>query len=188
MSRLQSVSYSAQSAQFGGNSLSNPQFYQQRLSESAITDFGAAVTGEWFRPAPRPHTIDGLIEVPLLPMRETVLFPHMVAPLFVGRDRSMKAIEAAQANNEPLIVVAQRDVENEDPHPEDLYLIGTEVLIGRSLRMPDGTTSVLTQGQRRAEIVEFVKTEPYFRVRARLLGDPTAKPPATEALMRAVLA
>ncbi len=168
--------------------MSNLQFYQQRLSEAALTDFGASVTGEWFRPAPRPRTIDGLIEVPLLPMRETVLFPHMVAPLFVGRDRSMKAIEAAQANNEPLIVVAQRDVENEDPRPEDLYLIGTEVLIGRSLRMPDGTTSVLTQGQRRAEIVEFVKTEPYFRVRARVLGDPTAKPPATEALMRAVLA
>jgi ATP-dependent Lon protease len=100
----------------------------------------------------------------------------------------MKAIEAAQFNNETLIVVTQRDADAEDPRPEDLYLVGTEVLIGRSLRMPDGSTSVLSQGQRRVEIVEFTQIEPYFRARVRPLDDPIAKPAATEALMRAVLA
>ncbi|HTP10154.1 MAG TPA: endopeptidase La [Anaerolineae bacterium] len=129
-----------------------------------------------------------IIEVPLLPARDTVLFPHMVSPLFVGRDRSVKAIEAAQLNRESLIVVVQLDPDNEDPHPEDFYRIGTEVLIGRALRMPDGTTSVLAQGQRRAEILDFVQTEPYYRVRVRLIDDPISKPASTEALMRAVLA
>jgi ATP-dependent Lon protease len=168
--------------------LSNWQFSPEWLNDAALSDFGVRTSNEWAKPIARPRSSDGLIEAPLLPMRETVLFPHMTAPLFVGRDRSMKAIEAAHTNNESLVVVAQRDVEIEDPRPEDLHRLGTEVLIGRMLRMPDGTTSVLTQGQRRAEIVDFIQLEPYFRVKARLLEDTLAKPPATEALMRAVLA
>jgi ATP-dependent Lon protease len=158
------------------------------MASTTLADFSAQAAGEWFKPAPRPRAIGNSIEAPVLPVRETVLFPHTVAPLFVGRDRSMKAIEAAQFNNETLIVVTQRDADAEDPRPEDLYLIGTEVLIGRSLRMPDGSTSVLSQGQRRVEIVEFTQIEPYFRARVRPLDDPIAKPAATEALMRAVLA
>jgi ATP-dependent Lon protease len=158
------------------------------LNPAALADLGAPAAGEWFRPVPRPRTASDIIEAPLLPTRDTVLFPHVVTPLFVGRDRSMKAIEAAQLNNESLIVVTQRDAEAEDPRPEDLYTIGTEVLIGRTLRMPDGSTSVLTQGQCRAQVLEITRTEPYFRARVRLIDDPLAKPPATEALMRAVLA
>ncbi len=158
------------------------------LNPAALADIGAPAASEWFRPVPRPRTASDIIEAPLLPTRDTVLFPHVVTPLFVGRDRSMKAIEAAQLNNESLIVVTQRDAEAEDPRPEDLYTIGTEVLIGRTLRMPDGSTSVLTQGQCRAQVLEITRTEPYFRARVRLIDDPLAKPPATEALMRAVLA
>jgi len=158
------------------------------LGATTMTDLNAQATGEWFKPNPRPRPASGIIEAPLLPVRETVVFPHMVTPLFVGRDRSMKAIEAAQHNNETLIVVTQRDAETEDPRPEDLYLIGSEVIVGRTLRMPDGSTSILAQGQRRAEILEFTQIEPYFRVRARLIEDPIGKPAATEALMRAVLA
>jgi ATP-dependent Lon protease len=140
--------------------------------------------------APRrtPRDIEGLIECPLLPVRDTVLFPHMVTPLLVGRDRSVRAVEAADLAQGPLVVVAQRDQETDDPMPEALYSIGAEVSIVRSLRMPDGTTSVLTQGQRRVEIVEFTQTEPYYRVRSRPIYEPTDRPPATEALMRAVLA
>ncbi len=166
----------------------NHSFSTEWLGSTALTDFSAQAAGEWFKPAPRPHAMGGLLDAPVLPVRETVLFPHTVAPLFVGRDRSMKAIEAAQFNNETLIVVTQRDADTEEPRPEDLYLIATEVLIGRSLRMPDGSTSVLTHGQRRVEIVEFTQIEPYFRARVRPLDDPIAKPAATEALMRAVLA
>ena len=168
--------------------MANVRSYPNWFDGASITDFIPQATGEWQPLAAHPRKLSGFIEAPLLPMRETVLFPHMVTPLFVGRDRSMRAIEAAQSNNESLIVAAQRETEIEDPRPEDLYRIGTEVLIGRTLRMPDGTTSVLTQGQRRAEIVEFVQTEPYYRVRVRILEDTINKPPATEALMRAVLA
>src|SRR5512143_250570 len=161
---------------------------QTWINDAAMSGMSSQVAVEWFKPVTRPRTADGLIEAPLLPVRETVLFPHMITPLFVGRDQSIRAIEAAQANNEALIVVTQRDPQIEDPKPEELYTIGCEVLIGRTLRMPDGSTSVLTQGQHRAEIIEFTQLEPYPRVRARLIDDPTAKPPATEALMRAVLA
>jgi ATP-dependent Lon protease len=135
---------------------------------------------------PREH--EDIIERPLLPVRDTVLFPRMVTPLFVGRDRSMKAVEAAQAGNGLLIVVAQRDQELEDPSPGDLYAIGAEVSVARMLRMPDGTTSVLTQGQQRVEILEFTQIEPYYRVRARPVWESVEKPLNTEALMRAVLA
>ena len=166
----------------------NRSLTQNWLNPSAITDFGTQPSTDWFRPVPRPRAHSDIIEAPLLPVRDTVLFPHMVSPLFVGRDRSIKAIEAAQTTHESMIVVTQRDPENEDPRPEDFYTIGTEVLIGRSLRMPDGTTSVLAQGQRRAEILEFTQTDPYYRVKVRLSDDPIGKPAATEALMRAVLA
>ena len=135
-----------------------------------------------------PRDLEGLIECPLLPVRDTVLFPRMVTPLLVGRDRSVRAVEAAELAQEPLIVLAQRNQESEDPSPEELYSIGCEVAIVRVLRMPDGTTSVLTQGQRRVEIVELTQTEPYYRVRARPIFETTERPPATEALMRAVLA
>ena len=171
-----------------GGKLLNRSLTQNWLNPSAITDFGTQPSTDWFRPVQRPRSHSDIIDAPLLPVRDTVLFPHMVSPLFVGRDRSIKAIEAAQAGHESMIVVAQRDPENEDPRPEDFYTIGTEVLVGRSLRMPDGTTSVLAQGQRRAEILEFVQTEPYYRVKVRLSDDPIGKPAATEALMRAVLA
>ncbi len=132
--------------------------------------------------------VEGLIEAPLLPLRDVVVFPHMVTPLFVGRDRSVQAVDEASINDGLLIVVAQRDSDLMDPTPSDLYTIGTQVSLGRMLRMPDGTTSLLTQGERRVEIVDFVQTQPFFRVRARPIIEPIGKPLSTQALMRAVLA
>jgi ATP-dependent Lon protease len=112
----------------------------------------------------------------------------MVTPLFVGRDRSMEAVEAANAQDELLITVAQRDADILEPGPEDLFTFGTEVDIGRTLRMPDGTISILSQGLQRVQIVEYVHLEPYIRVRALPVYESTEKTPLTEALMRAVLA
>jgi ATP-dependent Lon protease len=129
-----------------------------------------------------------VIEAPLLPLRDMVIFPRMVTPLFVGRDRSMEAIEVANAQGEPLITVAQRDADITEPGPEDLFTFGTEVDIGRTLRMPDGTVSILTQGLQRIQIVEYVHLEPYIRVRALPIHEPADEAPLTEALMRAVLA
>jgi ATP-dependent Lon protease len=129
-----------------------------------------------------------VIEAPLLPLRDMVMFPRMVTPLFVGRDRSMEAIEVANEQGEPIITVAQRDGEVAVPGPEDLFTYGTEVDIGRMLRMPDGSISLLSQGIQRVQIVEYVHLEPYIRVRALPIFEPTEKTPLTEALMRAVLA
>jgi len=127
-------------------------------------------------------------DFPLLPVRDTVLYPRMVTPLFVGRDRSLKAVEAATTADDTLIVVAQKDKEVSAPRPKDIYSIGTEVTVGRTLRMPDGTTSILCQGQRRVRIVEYTQTEPYIRARVLPIHESSEKSLSTEALMRAVLA
>jgi ATP-dependent Lon protease len=130
----------------------------------------------------------GVINCPFLPLRDLVLFPQMVMPLFVGRDRSLAAIQAAMANGENLVVAVQRNSEMTDPTAEDIYRIGTEVGVGRALRMPDNSASVLAQGRARVEILEFVQWEPYIRVRARIIAEPQEWQETTEALMRAVMA
>jgi len=129
-----------------------------------------------------------VIEAPLLPLRDMVMFPRMVTPLFVGRDRSIEAIEVANEQGESLITVAQRDADIIEPDPENLFTFGTEVDIGRMLRMPDGTINVLSQGLQRVQVVEYVHLEPYIRVRALPIYEATERTPLTEALMRAVLA
>ena len=131
---------------------------------------------------------DGFMTCPFLPLRDVVIFPQMVMPLFVGRQRSLAAIQAAMRNQENIIVSAQRDSEVVDPAATDLYTIGTEITIGRTVRMPDDSTSVLGQGQRRVEIVEFLQWDPYIRVKVRPVYEPDDWLPQTEPLMRAVLA
>jgi len=128
------------------------------------------------------------VELPLLAVRDTVVFPRMLTPLFVGRSRSVLALEAAVADKSQLIVVTQRDADMEDPKAEDLYTVGTEVAVGRMLRMPDGSTNILVQGYQRVEIIEYLQEEPYPKVRVRRLTESTEKSLSTEALMRAVLA
>jgi ATP-dependent Lon protease len=127
-------------------------------------------------------------ELPLLAVRDTVVFPRMLTPLFIGRDRSVLALEAALAAEGRLVVVTQRNSDLEDPAPEDLYTVGTEVTIGRLLKMPDGGTNILAQGQQRVEIVEFIQQSPYPKVRVRRLVEESEKDPTSQALMRAVLA
>ena len=131
---------------------------------------------------------DGIIEAPLLPLRDMVVFPRMVTPLFVGRDRSIKAIEVARERGEPIIAVAQRNPDTADVGPEGIYTIGTQMLLGRTLRLPDGTVSIMGQGTRRVQIVEYVHLEPYIRVRALPIHEKGEKSSFNEALMRAVLA
>jgi len=110
-----------------------------------------------------------------------------VTPLFVGRDRSLKAIEAAMAGDQVILVVAQTDPSREDPEPADLYTIGTEFSIVRMLRLPDGTTSIIGQGQQRVKILEFVQSEPHLRAQGIPLFEPSEDSLESEALMRAVL-
>jgi ATP-dependent Lon protease len=111
----------------------------------------------------------------------------MVTSLFVGRQKSIKAIESALARERLVFAVAQRDPEVEDVQPQDLYEMGVELVIGRSLRMPDGTISLLVQGQRRARVLRYLRVKPFIKVEVEAFEDPVEKAPGTEALMRAVL-
>ncbi len=134
----------------------------------------------------------GAKDYPLLPLRDTVVFPQMMAPLAVGRDRSIKAIEAALGSDSHIVVVAQRDPEVQQPGLDDLHAIGVEVVVGRILRMPDGSTNILGQGRRRVQVLGLSQTQPYIRVQVQPLresssGDTGAPQVGSEALMRAVL-
>ncbi|HXF70318.1 MAG TPA: LON peptidase substrate-binding domain-containing protein, partial [Thermoflexus sp.] len=130
---------------------------------------------------------EGTLEAAILPLRDMVVFPRMATPIIVGRDKSLRAVEAAVQREEPLVALTQRDGEIEDPTPEDLYTVGTLVSVARVLRMPDGTVSVLVQGQQRVQVVGFTQQEPYLRAVVRPIFERADRPPAVEALMRAVL-
>ena len=129
----------------------------------------------------------GLPDLPVLPVRDTVLFPHMGTPLFVGRERSVRAVEAALAEDGALVVMAQRDRDIQEPGPDDLYDIGTEVTVSRVLRMPDGTTSILAQGRGRVKVLGYSQVEPYLRARIMPLFEVQDENTEVEALRRAVL-
>src|SRR5512143_1564640 len=130
---------------------------------------------------------DGLIEAAVLPLRDLVVFPRMVSPIFVGRESSLLAVQDAQARNQTLIGLVQKDPEVEDPKPADFLQVGIEMAVGRLLSMPDGSSSALVQGRRRVEIVDFVRTRPYMRVRARPIYETQTADRQTQALMRSVL-
>ena len=107
---------------------------------------------------------EGMPEVlSILPLRNTVLFPGVVIPITVGRDKSIKLIKDANKGNKTIGVIAQKDPMVEDPSLEDLNLTGTEAKILRTLRMPDGNTTVIIQGQKRFDIQEFTQEAPYFK-------------------------
>ncbi len=133
-----------------------------------------------------------VLELPLIPLLDTVVFPHMVAPLFVGREPSLRALDEALAADRTVLLVAQREPVEEEVTPDLLYQVGTEAVIGRVLRMPDGSTSMLVQGQRRLRINEFIQEQPYLRARVTPLYDEEPEGEedtlAVEALVRAALA
>jgi ATP-dependent Lon protease len=130
---------------------------------------------------------EGFIEVPLIPLRDMVIFPNMVTPLFIGRERSLEALHAAQSRHSTIVCATQKDPDAEDPDLSDIYEIGVEIALGRALRMPDGTTSVLVQGRRRVQLVKLVATAPYYRVKARPITEGAAHSSEIEAQMRTVL-
>lgn len=127
---------------------------------------------------------NGLIECAALIMRDMVIYPRMVSPIFIIPGSNLQAIEEAQFNFETMIALVLKDSEIEDPKPEDFLPIGVEIAVGRLLNIPDGNNSALIQGRRRVEIVEFVQIEPYYRVRARPIVEPSKIGRQTEALMR----
>ncbi|HUO05822.1 MAG TPA: endopeptidase La [Candidatus Binataceae bacterium] len=125
--------------------------------------------------------------VPLLPLRELIVFPHEVYPIFVGRNKSIKALEAAEASKTPILLVAQRDAKVADPAPTDLYAVGTLGVVVQLLRLPDGTVKALLEGKKRARVLKYVSDAEYFRVEAEEIEEPADRSPEIEALMRAVV-
>jgi ATP-dependent Lon protease len=130
---------------------------------------------------------NGIIEALVLPLRDLVVFPRMVSPIFVGREASLLAVQEAQHRNQTVIGLTQRDPEVEEPGLKDFLPIGVEMAVGRLLSMPDGSSSALVQGRRRVEIVEFIRVRPYIKVRARIIFEPTTADRQTQATMRSVL-
>src|SRR5437879_2073126 len=135
-----------------------------------------------------PSQVEIPERLPLLPIRDIVVFPYMVLPLFVGREMSIEAVEAALAGTRTIMLAAQRWLEVENPTPHDIYSVGTVGMVMRMLKLPDERIKILVQGLAKARIEEFVQTEPYFSVRIRQLPEVKAQGQSleSEALMRTV--
>jgi ATP-dependent Lon protease len=144
-------------------------------------------TEELYRVPNMEANADGLIEAVVLPLRDLVIFPRMVSPIFVGRESSLLAVQEAQKKEQTVIGLTQRDPEVEEPGTEDFLPIGVEMAVGRLLNMPDGSYSALVQGRRRVEIVEFIRTKPYLKARVRVINEPQTADRNTQALMRSAL-
>ncbi|MEO7909194.1 MAG: endopeptidase La [Roseiflexaceae bacterium] len=129
----------------------------------------------------------GECELPVVPLINTVLFPHMLTPLFVGRERSVAAVEEAMEQDRTILVIAQREQDADDVGPNELFGVGVEAHIQRVLKMPDGSTSIVVQGRRRMRVIDFVQERPMLRARALPIYGEEEKSIAIEAMMRAVL-
>jgi ATP-dependent Lon protease len=131
------------------------------------------------------HAIPDVL--PLIPLRDLILFPNLVVPLFVGRERSINALEESMREGHLVALVTQREAEIQDPGPEDIYEIGCVASIMQELKLPDGTAKALVEGQQRMRIVEFVQTDPYYLVRIEPIEESEDVDMETEALMRALV-
>ena len=124
---------------------------------------------------------------PLLPLRDIVVFPHMIVPLFVGREKSVRALEDVMNDDKQILLVAQKNASQDDPAPEDIHALGTVGTVLQLLKLPDGTVKVLVEGSRRAKIVNFTQVEDYFQAEAELVDDAPEDPDELEALSRSVV-
>jgi len=125
-------------------------------------------------------------EIPLLPIRDTVYFPHMIFPLFAGREKSIRAADESMSRQRLIMLVAQREVSTDDPSPEDIYSVGLLAEIMQITKVPDGTVRLVIQGLSRMRITEYVQTDPYFMVKVSPLVAVDESGLEIEALMRSV--
>jgi len=138
------------------------------------------------RPDITPPSDTLLKRYPVLPLRDIVIFPHMVIPLFVGRPKSIKALELAMEAEKEIFLATQKDPKLDDPLKEDLYLTGTLGKVVQLLRLPDGTVKALIEGERRAELSLFVAEEDSLFCEVTVLDQPEPTTPEAEALVRSV--
>jgi ATP-dependent Lon protease len=160
------------------------------LDDEEDEEFGEAMhrrTEELYQVPDAEHGPDGLIECPVLPLRDLVVFPRMVSPIFIARETSLLAIEDAHDNDQTVIALVQKNSEQDEPGPADFLHTGVELAVGRLLNMPDGSNSALVQGRRRVEVVEFTQMEPFLRVRARIIEETVDVDRQLDATMRTTL-
>ena len=124
---------------------------------------------------------------PVLPLRDIVVFPHMIVPLFVGREKSIKALEDVMNDDKQILLTAQKDAANDDPGREDVYQIGTIGTVLQLLKLPDGTVKVLVEGASRAKISNFTDNETFFEAYAEKIEETDGDPQEQTALGRAVV-
>lgn len=127
------------------------------------------------------------VQLPLLPLRDVVVFPHMVIPLFVGRPKSIKALESAMESGKTILLVAQKFAAKDEPGPEDLYSVCSVANLLQMLKLPDGTVKVLVEGGRRANILQVIDTGDHFSGKVVLLPPDTVDSNEVEAMRRAML-
>ncbi len=129
---------------------------------------------------------DQLTAIPVLPLRDVVVYPHMVIPLFVGREKSIRALEDAMENDKQILLVAQKSAGQDDPEPDDVFRIGTISSILQLLKLPDGTVKVLVEGNERARVVHFLGSDDYFIAQVVKYGEDDLEDKQGDVLMRSL--
>jgi ATP-dependent Lon protease len=123
----------------------------------------------------------------VLPLRDIVVFPHMIVPLFVGREKSIKALEEVMGSDKQILLATQMNAADDDPEPDAIYDVGTLANVLQLLKLPDGTVKVLVEGASRARVIAFTDREDYHEARAELLAEPAEEEVEIEALARSVV-
>ena len=137
---------------------------------------------------PRKPIVSGAFDAyPVLPLRDIVVFPHMIVPLFVGREKSIRALEEVMRADKPILLATQRNAADDDPAPDAIFENGTLARVLQLLKLPDGTVKVLVEGASRARIRKYVQTEGYYVAEAQAVADDVIEPIEAEALSRSVL-
>src|SRR5712664_4589880 len=108
---------------------------------------------------------------PVLPLRDIVVFPHMIVPLFVGREKSVRALEDVMKDDKQILLVTQKNAAQDDPTTADIFMVGTVGTVLQLLKLPDGTVKVLVEGRHRARIQHFADNEQFFQANAEVVGE-----------------
>ena len=127
------------------------------------------------------------IELPLLPLRDVVVYPHMVIPLFVGREKSIEALEAAMTGDKQILLLAQRNPADDDPGEDALYRVGTIATVLQLLKLPDGTVKVLVEGEQRGAVERFMEVDGHLRAEVALIDEVEAPERESEVFVRSLL-
>src|ERR1700693_3369834 len=140
-------------------------------------------------PQPRPSIVHGESHsYPVLPLRDIVVFPHMIVPLFVGREKSIRALEEVMRADKQILLATQQDPSEREPPPGTIFTVGTLASVLQLLKLPDGTVKVLVEGITRAELLRYTGNEAFYEAHARKMRDVVGDQVEVEALARSVVA